>query len=168
MLDGEHMILSIPEEKKNKALRLIRWLIVRKKITVKNLQKLTRTLNFLNKALIPGRAFTRRMYAKLTVIKDGCKRVLQPYHHISLDCEFLNDCRMWETFLTNSDSKMLCRPFIDSEGARNADQLQFNKDASAGLVHGGFGAFFNGRWIFGMWDKSFMRVCNPSIEFLEL
>ena len=69
-------------------------MIARRKIKVKDIQKLTGTLNFLNRALIPGRTFTRRMYAKLTEVKKGVKRVLKDHHHVTLDAEFLRDCKM--------------------------------------------------------------------------
>ena len=126
------------------------------------------TLNFLNRAMIPGRAFTRRMYAKLTDIRDGRKIVFKPHHHITLNSKFLQDCKMWEFFLTNSDKTSLCRPFIDVYGIGTAQKLQFYSDASASVKRGGFGAYYSGRWIAGMWEKSFLIKCNPSIEFLEL
>ena len=64
LLDGVFMLLAIPEEKRNKAITLLRNLMRQKKATVKELQTLCGYLNFLNKAIYPGRVFVRRMYAK--------------------------------------------------------------------------------------------------------
>ena len=170
ILDGEFLVLSIPEDKRDKALHLVRVALAKKKLTVKEIQTLTGTLNFLGRALVPGRAFTRRMYPKLADKQDqaGKNRSLKYYHHINLDKEFLDDCRMWELFLRNSDSKILCRPFLDIRGPQSAEILNFYTDALGSVKTGGFGAFFAGNWIFGLWGQDFMSNCKPSIEFLEL
>ena len=146
LLDAKHLVLGLPQDKVAKALKLVHSLISKRKTTIKGIQVITGRLNFLSKALVPGRAFTHRMYAKLTVNQDQNKHSkLKPYHHITLDSEFLDDCRMWEVFLNNSGFKALCRPFIDVEGSLNATKLQFYSDASVSMVNGGFGALFNGR-----------------------
>ena len=78
------MILAIPEEK-NKAIYALKKMINKRKATVKELQSLCGYLNFLNKAILPGRAFTRHMYSKYAVHwddKPGKKKQLKPYHHI--------------------------------------------------------------------------------------
>ena len=158
---------QIPQDKREKALMMVRSTIRKRKIRIKDIQKLMGTLNFLNRALIPGHTFTRRIYAKLTEIKDGAKRVLKSPHHVALDSEFLGDCRMWEQFLKKSDQIVLCRPFLDILGDETAKTLHFYMDASGSQVKGGFSAFFSGRWIFGIWSSALMAQ-KPSIEFLEL
>ena len=168
LLDGKGYTLGIPEEKKLKALHMIRQVIARRKITVKDIQKLTGTLNFLGRALIPSRPFMRRMYAKLVDLRDGTRKILKPHHHVTLDSEFLNDCKMWELFLVNSQKQLLCRPFIHVEGEKVAKELQFYTDAVANLTSRGFGAFYDGHWIFGIWEREFLESCKPSIQFLEL
>ena len=65
LLNGHRRLLAVPTEKRTKAINLINWAIDKKKVTIKFVQQLTGTLNFLNKALVPGRAFTRGMYMKL-------------------------------------------------------------------------------------------------------
>ena len=73
LLDGECLYISIPIEKKEKALRLLNDLADRKKATVKQLQVLTGYLNFLTKAIVPGRTFTQGIYNKFSslVCKNG-------------------------------------------------------------------------------------------------
>ena len=101
----------IPEDKRNKALHTLERFCSRKKATVKEIESLTGTLNFLNRAIIPGRVFTRRMYAKIEhkLINKTSGKVLRPYHHVSLDVEFRNDCQTWITFLKNQHG--VNRPF---------------------------------------------------------
>ena len=169
LLDMRNFVLCLPVDKVNKALSMIQTLIAERKITMKNIQTLTRTLNFLSRAVIPGWAFTRRMYSKLTTDhKSEIKRILKPHHRITLDSEFLEDCRMWEVFLSNADSRSLCRPFIDMEGVFSAEKLNFYTDTLGSIKRGGFGAFLNGKWIYGCWERQFMEICKPNIEFLEL
>ena len=54
LLNGRSYTLSIPMEKRNKAVQLIQTAISKRKVTVHFIQKLTGTLNFLNRAIIPG------------------------------------------------------------------------------------------------------------------
>ena len=65
LLDGTLMIVSLPEDKCVKALTQIRWAIRKRKVTVKFVQSLTETLNFLSRAIVPGCTFTRMLYTKL-------------------------------------------------------------------------------------------------------
>ena len=64
LLDGESHILSIPEEKRIRAVNLLKLFIDKREATVKELQKLSGYLNFLTRVIVPGRTFTRRMYVK--------------------------------------------------------------------------------------------------------
>ena len=64
LLDSKHLILSIPIDKRDKALNLLNNLTGKRRIEVKQLQRLTGYLNFLAKAIFAGRTFTRRIYAK--------------------------------------------------------------------------------------------------------
>ena len=64
LLDGRYHVLAVPEQKRTKALNQLCSLIDKKKATVKELECLAGLLNFLHRAIVPGRAFTRRMYSK--------------------------------------------------------------------------------------------------------
>ena len=68
LLDGKFLTLSIPLEKRICEQHLIEKFIHKRKATVRELQQLCGYLNFLNRAVFPGRVFTRRMYAKYTEI----------------------------------------------------------------------------------------------------
>ena len=168
LLDGRNFVITIPEQKRLKALNWLKMVIANRKAKVKDLEKLTGLLNFLNRALFAGRAFTRCMYAKYAKITGDKK--LKSYHHISLDKEFKEDCRVWESFLTSEDERMISisRPFVDlTKETIMADQLMFTSDASANPELG-FRCFFERSWIFGKWEDGFVQQHEPSIEFLEL
>ena len=96
--------ISIPIEKRNKALTLIQDIIMSKKTTVLQLQKITGLLNFIGKAIYPGRAFTRRLYAKFSNPK------LKQHYHVKVDDEIRGDLSVWQSFL--QDDSAVCRPFL--------------------------------------------------------
>ena len=169
LLNGKSWYLAIPDDKKWKAMHLINWVCQNRKITISMVQKLTGTLNFLTKVIVPSRTFTRRMYDKLKLV-DNQGRLLKQYHHISVDQEFQKDCKMWKIFfdLTTSNPLMLCRPFIDFDDVeQHAKILNFYSDASLN-ENFGMGAIFDEKWIYGVWGSQFIRDQKPSIEFLEL
>ena len=103
-----------------------------------------------NWAIVLGRAFTRRMYAKFsgTNVKMTSTggTLLKPYHHIKLDNEFRLDCKMWECFLL--DINAVVRPFIDLDTTLHAEQINFYSDASA-AKNLGYGVIFQDNWLFG-------------------
>ena len=86
-LDGKTHALKVPQDKKLKAINMLKLMISKKKATVRQIQQLSGTLNFINKAVVPGRAFTRRMYAKYSEIESN-KTPLKQYHHVKLDDKF--------------------------------------------------------------------------------
>ena len=182
LLDGKHMVLRIPMEKRDRAIKMLKNFIQKRKATIKELQELCGYLNFLCKAVFPGRPFLRRMYAKYSkiikiptdrrepkalMIMDG---KLRPHHHVHLDQEFKSDCQVWLDFLDESSqlSKIVNRPMIDLlDASVTNEQICFYSDASAG-VKLGYGCLLNTSWIRGDWGEDFMKRCEPSIEYLEL
>ena len=174
LLDGESFTLTVPIEKRNKAINLLKEMIDRKKATVKQLQSLCGFLNFLGKAIFLGRTFTRRMYAKYSsfVSLDSTHKhkqsKLKPHHHICLDAEFKKDCATWLDFLEGSLQSVVNRPMVDLMGRLKTSQdIFFYSDASAAESLG-FGCILNRNWIWGKWEPNFIRTHKPSIEFLEL
>ena len=94
--------VSVPMEKLEKGLNLINSALDKKsrKITLYELQQICGFLNFLGKAIVPGRAFTRRLYA--------CQiSNLKPYHHLKITGEMKQDLLMWKTFLQHPSA--FCR-----------------------------------------------------------
>ena len=76
------------------------------------------------------------MYAKFSGIIDlnGNKIVntkLKQHHHLRLDAEFKEDCRVWIGFLTENDNWGICRPFIDIDDISHTSvTLDFFTDAA--------------------------------------
>ena len=96
--------VSIPADKVGRALELIENLLLKKKATVKELQRLTGFLNFLCWCVVPGRAFTRRFY-------NHFSSAMKPHHHINLSKDIKADLLVWQTFLKHPT--VFCRPFMD-------------------------------------------------------
>ena len=132
LLDGEWLLLSIPLEKQEKALRMLNDLTGKKRVTVKQLQVLTGYLNFLTKAIHAGRTFTRCMYAKYT----NRNRNLKQHHHIKIDNKFRFDCETWRIFLTNFRDQAVCRLMMDLSKSTNSVELDFYSDALAAEMLG--------------------------------
>ena len=68
LVDAENHTLVVPEDKRVKALQIIRCICQKKKSTIKQLQSLARMLNFITKVVYLGRVFTRRMHAKFSFV----------------------------------------------------------------------------------------------------
>ena len=165
LLDGERHCLIIPEEKRLKALHMLRGILRKKKVTIKEVQQVTGLLNFLNRAVVPGRAFMCRMYAKLK-LTDKTGRHLKQYHHVYLDKEFRADGEIWEQFLKQAwNPTQLCRPFVDLDKFETSQELEFYTDALGKI---GMGAFFKGKWMYYLWSPRFLQKFKPSIAYLEL
>ena len=97
LIDSAKQIVCIPKEKVDKALTLISKVLDKssRKITLNQLQKICGFLNFLGRAIIPGRAFTRRLYSYTSNPK------LKPHHHIRIDRNMKDDLTMWRQFLSH-------------------------------------------------------------------
>ena len=153
LLDGKNMRLAVPSEKHNKTINLLQLIRNKKKATVKGLQTLCGYLNFLCKAIFPGRPFIRCMYAKYSktipalncktseLDKDHGKFLLKPFHHVQIDSEFKFDCDVWLEFLMNGKDtgNIINRPMIDLLGhVRTLEEIRFYSVAS-GAKNLGFG-----------------------------
>ena len=129
----------------------------KKKFTVAQMQKLCGFLNFLGRCVVPGRAFTRRLYTY-----TGGKN-LKPHHHVRLNAEIRADLSLWWTFL--SHQSVFCRPFLDFSSRLQATEIRFFTDTSGAI---GFGGICQQSWIHGLWNPHFLCTCKPNIEYLEL
>ena len=96
LIDAETQRVAVPKEKITQAINMVTHIINKRnrKITVLQLQRICGFLNFLSRAVIPGRAFTRRLYSLL----EGFQTKLRPQHHIKLTKETIMDLDMWLTF----------------------------------------------------------------------
>ena len=159
LIDTIKQIVSIPVEKVGRAVELITSILENKsrKVTLNQLQKVCGFLNFLGRCVIPGRAFTRRLYVYTANDK------LKPHHHIRVNTEMRDDLVMWLTFLQHPS--VFCRPFLDFSKILVADEIDMYSDASGKI---GMGAICGSEWMYHDWPKTFLNDCKPSIEYLEL
>ena len=149
------------------------WFLLKKKATVREVQQLAGLLNFFNKAIIPGRTFTHRMYACYSHITDkfGNKKhscTLLPHHHVSLNAEFRNDCRIWKIFLEQEGAvEGIHRPFKDLWKVIPVTTIGFYSDAS-GSKNLRIGTYYDFQWSFAQYEPGYIETYRPSIEYLEL
>ena len=160
LINSVNQIVSIPVEKIAKGKTLIENVLSKKKLTLNQLQKICGFLNFLCRVVIPGRAFTRRLYR----YTSGSHK-LKPHHHLRINGEMRDDLRMWLRFL--NDPSAYCRGFMDFDKTWNAEEIKMFSDASKNPKLG-FGSICDRLWTFSQWDSDFITEHNPSIEYLEL
>ena len=129
-----------------------------KKIELRELQKLTGFLNFLCRAIVPGRTFTRRLYAKT----EG---ILKSHHHIYIDAEMRADLETWLEFLKNPN--IYARNFADFDQQHTSKDIDMYTDATANK-NLGCGGFSETNWFACQWGEKFIEDNNPSINYLEL
>ena len=154
-----NQIICIPVEKLEKALDWFDYFLNKRnrKVTVLQVQKMCGTLNFISRCIIPGRAFTRRLY-----VMAG--ENLKSYHHVRVTAENRLDLQVWRKFLT--DHIAFSRPFMDL-CITSAEDLDMYSDATKSWKRG-VGAYCKKEWVAAKWSKKFINECDPSIEFLEL
>ena len=158
LLNTVKQTVSILKEKRLRTVNALNRIIEVRKVTVLELQKLAGLLNFLSRAIVPSRAFTRRIYAKFA------NPDLKQHYHVKSDAELKLDCLVWLKFLESPIS--VSRPFIDFDRMLIAEEIDFFTDAVRSDMLG-FRCVFGNRWMYGIWN-SFVAECNPSIKYLEL
>ena len=139
LIDTVNQCVFIPINKVNKAVELIDSILLKKskKVTLNQLQKVCGFLNFLGRCIIPGRAFTRRLYTYTANDK------LKPHHHIRVNAEMRDDLTMWLTFLQHPS--VFCRPFLDFSTTLVADEIDMYSNASSKI---GMGAICGSAWMY--------------------
>ena len=160
LIDLCNMRVSLPIEKVEKAKNLIAGMIAKKKTTLRGLQQLTGFLNFLSKAIIPGRTFTRRLYSL-----QSSTNVTKPHHHIDLNSEARLDLKVWLQFLQQPGS--YSRSFFNFNNRITYTPQFFYTDAS-GNMNLGCGGVCDSEWFALQWKEDFIRKKKPSINYLEL
>lgn len=156
-------------EKRNAALTQIDQVLERSKVTVHRIQRLTGLLNFLCRAVVPGRTYLRRLYDKIAGLKQ--------YHHVRVDSELRADCKLWLEFLT--EPLNVSRPFLDFIPSKGAEVLVMASDASLNKKLGIGGHFtrmvgssnspqVNTSWFSQRWPLGFIDKSGISIEVGEL
>ncbi|XP_063426544.1 uncharacterized protein LOC134710223 isoform X1 [Mytilus trossulus] len=157
LIDTEKMLIQIPEDKVLELKSKIKWVLGRKKITLRDLQSLCGSLAFCAKALPAGRAFSRRIYLASSHAK-------KPHHYVRITEGIYQDLLVWELFLDkfNGISYML-----DIDWTSNS-VLQLFTDSAGGSTKG-CGCYFQGKWAFLKWPVEWSGTeVLRDISYLEM
>ena len=117
ILNGKRFTIMVPEDKRLKALQTLERTCGRKKMKVKEIQQITGILNFLTKAIVPGRVFTRRMYATIS------QSVVQMVNNTNASCR---NCMYLLRMLTLNNilyNRMIKVEYISTKDNFLADNL---------------------------------------------
>lgn len=153
LVDTQNMQVKVPPEKIHKAALLLTTLLSRRRIRLRELQSVIGLLNFLCRAVRPGRAFLQR----LVHLTRGVK---QPFHCIRLTLGAKADATMWLSFLRHYNGVTA----FPTQVWEDSSTLKFFTDAS---TETGYGAYFNGHWFNGHWPADVIKI-KPSIAWCEL
>ena len=164
LIDTVTQLISVPMDKLEKAITMITTVLKKenKKLRLHQLQKITGFLNFLNKAVVPGRAFTRRLYC---IEERSLNKNMKKHHHIDITSEMRMDLELWLKFLQHPS--IYARPFMDICPPISAQEIDFYTDASANPKLG-CGGIFGKNWYILQWNEKFIKNYAPSINYLEL
>ena len=91
--DTANMVMRLPSGKLNELKQKITSCINKTKVTLRELQSLIGSINFVCQVIVPGRAFFRRL------IVATCD-VRRPHHKIRLSRGMKEDLRVWLLFLS--------------------------------------------------------------------
>ena len=156
-LDTEAMVLRLPEEKIVELKSLIKTILQKPKVTLRELQSLIGSLNFACRAISPGRAFSRRL------INATC-HVSKPNHRIRVNCEMKQDLLVWLEFLDHYNGITA----MQDQNWQSNEQLEFYTDSAGGRGKG-FGIYFQGEWAHAQWPIQWIEEGLLSdITYLEL
>ena len=142
ILNFKSQRIEIPKDKRIKCLNLVTKLMEvyekRAKTTVKQIQKVTGSLNFLCQALPMGRPFLCSLY-HATRMANGEKRL--GGKHRRLNNETYHDLKMFQMFLKeNAHMTVKMVPFLNRLNIDN-DKIEMFADA-AGAADKGIGCIF--------------------------
>ena len=155
LLDSEKQTVEVPRDKLEELKAKINKTLSLKKVQLKALQSLIGSLNFVCRAVGPGRPFLRR----LIVSTKGLK---QPHHVTRVTAAMKSDLHMWLKFFDKFNGVSL---FRDVAWTSNGD-YEFFTDAAASI---GLGIYVKEKWAHARWDGHFKNeILNSNITFLEL
>lgn len=156
-LDSVLMEVRIPTEKIEQLQTQIQEILNKKSVTLNSMQSLIGSLHFMCRAIVPGRPFCRRLI-------NAIRGVTKPYHHIRITKAIRLDLQTWLSFFHSFNGISV---FHDKFWVSNAD-LSLYTDSAASFGKG-FGAYFQGKWAYGIWPPEWFRLgITNDITVLEL
>ena len=130
-IDAAALQVRVPRDKAVSLQSLLSRFAAKQKVTLRELQSLIGSLNFVCRAIAPGRAFLRRLV-------DLTRGVRHPHHRIRLASGAKADLEAWSLFLASFNGAVM---FSNPTWITNA-QFQFFTDAAGSI---GFGVVFRNR-----------------------
>jgi len=139
--------VKIPEDKLKDIKAKVDHALTLKKVSLKELQSLIGSLQFLCRAVAPGRPFIRRL-SYMTA------KVSKPWHKVRMSLGCKDDLTMWKSFLDHYNGVTF---FRDVEWTPK-EALNLYTDAS----DWGMGLFYDGRWAYSQWlgHEEYFRDIN--------
>ena len=158
-IDTIDMVVRIPQDKLDKLRLLLRPLLWRKRIQLRDFESVVGLMAFCSRAIPSSRAFLRRFYDVIGSVKNK-----KPYYSIRINSEIREDVQIWLEFLQKFNGECYFSPDVWVTN----DTLQLYTD-SAGNSKLGCGAYFNGKWVQLAWPKFWAADhIMKDITFLEL
>lgn len=156
-IDSLLMQVRIPQEKLKTVVEQITGILRHNRsTTLRELQSLLGSLNFMCRAIAPGRPFCRRLI-------DATCGVNSPHHHIRITQGMRLDLEMWLKFFRDFNGVSV---FQDMRWFSNADVCLFTDSSAA--CDKGFGAYFQGHWTCAVWPESWvLQGLTKDITLLE-
>ena len=170
MLDFHLQVIKIPEVKRIKCLNLLDQFLQAKQekrnVTVKRVQQLAGSLNFICQALPAGRPFLASLY-RMTRSTTGVK--LKVGNHMRISDETRDDMQLFQSFIqNNAHLSVQTIPFLHRLDL-HSKEIQLFADA-AGAADKGMGCVYQDQWFYGPWVQTnlFEGDFTPNIALLEL
>ncbi|XP_045194970.2 uncharacterized protein LOC123550604 [Mercenaria mercenaria] len=156
-IDTNEMLVRIPIHKVDELVGLHKGIMNRKKVSLKELQRLVGKLNSFGQAIRSSRAFTRRFY-------DAMSGLRKQFYLLRVTEEIREDVKVWLSFLQEFNGVS----YIPENFWYTSDQLQLFSD-SAGSADMEAACYFEGRWSLFPWPESlkFGGVLKD-LTFLEM
>lgn len=167
LIDAIRKLISIPAVKVSKALNLMDQIIDAKKTTVLHMQRITGLLNFFCRAIVPGRTFTRRMYAYFAHLN------MKPHYHLRVTNEMRFDLGVWRSFLAQDQAVL--RPFANFDTAlvSTCEEIIWTSDAAKSPELGFAACYWHKStntifYAYDQWEPGLIEKYDPSVQSLEL
>ena len=125
------MSAKLPEDKLNKYISLVEFVLDQNYCTLRDMQSAVGRLQWASMVIVPGRPFIRRLIDKM-------KYLSKPYHRITLSDEVKQDLALWLTFFQHYNGKTL---FLTKDIILDTD-INLYSDASDVAC----GAIFGTHW----------------------
>ena len=153
-LNSLDMTARLPEDKVVKCLKMIEVIYNKKTCTLKEVQKLTGTLNFACCVIYSGRAFLRRLY-NLTIGRKNMRA------RRAVTKEIREDLDVWKRFLGNFNGYNMFMP----EKWLSQKTVSLYTDSAKTK---GFGAMMGKEWMYGEWEEREKEMDITVLEFYPI